>query len=83
MLNKVMVIRSTVKPREKSQEEGSEDRSGGRKEAPRLTRQTIEKAGTGTAALRAAKRRTPSGAAAGSGLTATQFGGDDDEVGVI
>ncbi|HYH81823.1 MAG TPA: hypothetical protein VEX86_18595 [Longimicrobium sp.] len=26
MLNKVMVIRSTVKPREKSPEEGSEDR---------------------------------------------------------
>ena len=34
VLNKIMVIRSTVKPREKSQEEGSEDRkvtaAGGR-----------------------------------------------------
>jgi hypothetical protein len=27
LLNKMMVIRSTVKPREKSREEGSEDRS--------------------------------------------------------
>jgi len=26
ILNKIMVIRSTVKPREKSREEGSEDR---------------------------------------------------------
>lgn len=30
VLNKVMVIRSTVKPREKSREEGSEDRAGPR-----------------------------------------------------
>jgi hypothetical protein len=38
ILNKVMVIRSTVKPREKSREEGSEDRqtkeAGGEDEAP-------------------------------------------------
>jgi hypothetical protein len=41
VLNKFMVVRSTVKPREKSQEEGSEDR------APRGPRVV---AGTGPAA---------------------------------
>lgn len=34
VLNKVMVIRATVKPREKSQEEGSEDRPPTRRGAP-------------------------------------------------
>jgi hypothetical protein len=36
VLNKIMVIRSTVKPHEKSPEEGSEDRQAGR--APRVER---------------------------------------------
>ncbi len=37
LLNKVMVIRSTVKPREKSPEEGSEDRQRKVPDAPERT----------------------------------------------
>jgi hypothetical protein len=37
VLNKLMVIRSTVKPREKSQEEGSEDRASNTKATPSVT----------------------------------------------
>lgn len=58
ILNKVMVIRSTVKPYEKSPPEGSEDRAGGRPSADRLAPGTPGGAGAGT---------PPSGGGGGAG----------------
>jgi hypothetical protein len=55
VLNKFMVVRSTVKPREKSQEEGSEDR------APRTGTVVVDGRATAGSGLAAATLDTPPG----------------------
>lgn len=65
-LNKVMVIRSTVKPREKSQEEGSEDRQPKReKSAPSGASASTPGAEGGTANVRVIVAGPTAGGAAG------------------
>jgi hypothetical protein len=61
LLNKVMVIRSTVKPREKSQEEGSEDRRSDRRGAtsPAATNVVIVPGTQGVAGTAAALATAP------------------------
>ena len=77
VLNKVMVIRSTVKPHEKSGEEGSEDRKNDRKPA-------TASGGTPPEGAAGASSAVPSGAAAATGAGAaasTSAGGVAGELG--
>lgn len=67
VLNKVMVIRSTVKPHEKSGEEGQEDRKNERKP-------TIGGGGTPPSGAASASGTAPSGAAAATGASAAAGG---------
>ncbi|HEU0014898.1 MAG TPA: hypothetical protein VFQ45_14520 [Longimicrobium sp.] len=71
MLNKVMVIRSTVKPREKSPEEGSEDRQ------PRAAR--ARRAAGGAAAEPAEEARPAPGTVAAGTTTQPRAEEDDAE----
>jgi hypothetical protein len=59
LLNKIMVIRSTVKPREKSPEEGSEDRQNGRAAPSAAELAAVAAAGRGGAPAPAPAEEPP------------------------